>query len=90
MRGSKFSQRHVSLDFNTDEYWYFHITGFSKIPVFALLFGGTNFAISLALESEFFSSRISVTVLASKVLNSGHTNGLIYAFLGNFPLLSIF
>ncbi|CAI2370904.1 unnamed protein product [Moneuplotes crassus] len=60
-------------------------TGFSSIPVFAMSFGGATFAISLALEPEFFSSRVSVAVLAAPALNMGHTNALIYALLGNFP-----
>ncbi|CAI2369682.1 unnamed protein product [Moneuplotes crassus] len=62
-------------------------TGFSIMPVFAMSFGGATFSISLALEPEFFSSRISVAVLAAPALNLGHTNTFMDAILGDYPFI---
>ncbi|CAI2369439.1 unnamed protein product [Moneuplotes crassus] len=62
-------------------------TGFSTMPVFAMSFGAATFTTSLALEPEFFSSRISIAILAVPALNLGHTNTLLYAFLGDYPFV---
>ena len=60
-------------------------TGYPQVHTFGFSFGGGTLAWALALEPEFFESRIAEGTMIAPLVSVAHSNSPLYAILANYP-----
>ena len=67
-------------------------TGYPQVHTFGFSFGGGTLAWALALEPEFFESRIAEGALIAPLVSVAHSNSPLYAILANYEgeIINIF
>ncbi|CAI2372429.1 unnamed protein product [Moneuplotes crassus] len=81
----------MRYDLLADIMFILNTTEYDRLSTYAFSMGGTTLAYAMAIETEFFASRIGVAALMATPISYAHTNNFNYAIAGNYPwILTLF